>query len=62
MRKDVNQKKITPLNAWAFSFACAIGWAAFVMPGTVVLPRGGVRGPILAFVLGGAARCVIAVG
>lgn len=54
------QKTITPINAWAFSFACAIGWAAFIMPATVFLPRGGVRGSILAFVLGGAAMCVIA--
>ena len=52
--------RITPLNAWAFSFACAIGWAAFIMPATVFLPRGGVRGSILAFLLGGAAMCVIA--
>ena len=63
MKTDLihQRRKITPLNAWAFSFACAIGWAAFVMPGTVFLPRGGVRGSILAFVLGGAAMCVIAV-
>ena len=54
------QKKLTPLNAWAFSFACAIGWAAFVMPATTFLPRGGIRGSLLAFVLGGAAMCVIA--
>lgn len=55
-----NGKRITPLNAWAFSFACAIGWAAFIMPATTFLPRGGVRGSILAFVAGGAAMCVIA--
>ena len=54
------QKKITQLNAWAFSFACAIGWAAFIMPATTFLPQGGVRGSILAFVLGGGAMCVIA--
>ena len=48
------------LYAWAFSFACAIGWAAFVMPATTFLPQGGVNGSILAFLLGGAAMCVIA--
>ena len=54
------RKKISPLNAWAFSFACAIGWAAFIMPATTFLPTGGVRGSILAFLVGGAAMIVIA--
>ena len=60
MSKEAKSKKISPLNAWAFSFACAIGWAAFIMPATTFLPRGGVAGSILAFLLGGAAMCVIA--
>ena len=60
MRKEAKKKSITPLNAWAFSFACAIGWAAFVMPSTTFLPRGGVTGSILAFLIGGAGMCVIA--
>ena len=25
------RNKLSPLNAWAFSFACMIGWAAFVI-------------------------------
>ncbi len=54
------QNKLTPLNAWAFSFACMIGWAAFVMPATMFLPVGGVRGSILAFLAAGAAMCIIA--
>ena len=57
---EKQKKKLTPLNAWAFSFACAIGWAAFIMPATTFLPRGGINGSILAFLLGGAAMCVIA--
>lgn len=60
MSTNATRKRITPLNAWAFSFACAIGWAAFIMPATVFLPRGGIAGSILAFVLGGAAMCVVA--
>ncbi|MBR1606076.1 MAG: APC family permease [Clostridia bacterium] len=54
------QKKLTPLNAWAFSFACAIGWAAYIMPATTFLPRGGINGSILAFLMGGLVMCVIA--
>ncbi|MBR5110327.1 MAG: APC family permease [Clostridia bacterium] len=60
MGKDAKKRKITPLNAWAFSFACAIGWAAFIMPATTFLPQGGVTGSILAFIAGGAVMCVIA--
>ena len=56
----LSRKKLSPLNAWAFSFACAIGWAAFVMPATFFLPRGGLRGSTLAFLAGAAAMSVIA--
>ena len=54
------QQKLSPLNAWAFSFACAIGWAAFVMPATMFLPVGGILGSTLAFLAGGAAMIIIA--
>ena len=53
-------KKLSSLSAWAFSFACAVGWAAFVMPATVFLPRGGILGSVLAFLLGTIAMGVIA--
>ena len=53
-------KKLSPLNAWAFSFACSIGWAAFVMPATVFLPNGGIFGSLWGFLIGGAIICVIA--
>lgn len=60
-RKDpILPKKLTPLNAWAFSFACAIGWAAFVMPATFFLPNGGITGSVWGFLIGGALMCVIA--
>ena len=55
-----SRNKLSPLNAWAFSFACMIGWAAFVMPGTLFLPVGGIWGPTLAFLAGGAAMVIIA--
>ena len=58
--KQAVQRKLTPLNAWAFSFACMIGWAAFVMPGTVFLPKGGIRGSLLAFLTAAALMSVIA--
>ena len=54
------RNKLSPLNAWAFSFACMIGWAAFVMPATFFLPVGGIMGSTLAFLAGGAAMVIIA--
>ncbi|GEM_PF-4329374 len=53
-------KQLSPLNAWAFSFACIIGWAAFVMPATVFLPQGGILGSVLAFSLGAVLMGVVA--
>ena len=44
MKGSITRNKLSPLNAWAFSFACMIGWAAFVMPATTFLPVGGVMG------------------
>lgn len=54
------RNKLSQLNAWAFSFACMVGWAAFVMPSALFLPVGGIAGSILAFLVGGAAMTVIA--
>ena len=60
MSVDSQRRKITPLNAWAFSFACAIGWAAFVQPATRFLPVGGVTGSTLAFLAAAVAMSLIA--
>ena len=54
------RNKLSPLNAWAFSFACMIGWAAFVMPATTFLPVGGILGSTLAFLVAGVAMVIIA--
>lgn len=48
------------LKAWSFSFACAVGWGAFVMPGTFYLKNAGVWGSILAFTFGTVAIILIA--
>lgn len=31
-------KYISPFGVWALAFGCAVGWGAFVMPGTTFLP------------------------
>lgn len=32
---------LSPLEVWALSIGCAVGWGAFVMPGTTFLPLAG---------------------
>ncbi len=48
------------LKAWSFSFACAVGWGAFVMPGTFYLKNAGFWGSVLAFAFGTIAIILIA--
>ncbi len=42
--------KMTFLTAWSFSFACMIGWGAFMLPGTFFLPVAGLWSSLLALV------------
>ncbi|MBO4396178.1 MAG: amino acid permease [Eubacterium sp.] len=43
---------MSPVSAWAFSFGCAVGWGAFVMPGTTFLPMAGPMGTTLGLFIG----------
>ena len=51
---------LTPLQAWALSFGCILGWGAFVMPGSMMLEMAGPVGTIIALVIGGLCMVVIA--
>ena len=46
-------KYLSPLGAWALAFGCAVGWGAFVMPGTTFLPVAGPVGSVLGILIGG---------
>ena len=48
------KRYISPLGAWALSFGCAVGWGAFVMPGTTFLPMAGPLGTALGIAAGAA--------
>ena len=50
---------LSPLNVWALSFGCIIGWGAFIMPGTMFLPNAGPLGTIIAMGLGALIMLVI---
>lgn len=51
---------LSPLSAWALAFGCAVGWGAFVMPGTTFLPMAGPLGTALGIALGALVMGVIA--
>ena len=48
------------LAAWAFAFGTAVGWGAFVMPGTVFLPKAGPLGTSIGVFIGAVIMAVIA--
>ena len=51
---------LSRLAAWALSFGCAVGWGAFVMPGTTFLPKAGPLGTVLGILAGGLVMSVFA--
>ena len=55
------RRYLSPLGAWALGFGCAVGWGAFVMPGTVFLPKAGPLGTVLGMAVGGLIMLLIAV-
>ena len=46
------ERYLSPIHVWALSFGCAVGWGAFVMPGTTFLPIAGPLGTILGLFIG----------
>ena len=53
------KKYLSPLNVWALSFGCAVGWGAFAMPGTTFLPLAGPWGTALGMGIGGIVMLII---
>ncbi|MBQ2659041.1 MAG: amino acid permease [Erysipelotrichaceae bacterium] len=43
---------LSPFDVWAMGFGCAVGWGAFVMPGTTFLPVAGPLGTLIALTIG----------
>ncbi|MBQ7486900.1 MAG: APC family permease, partial [Clostridia bacterium] len=50
---------LSPLAAWALAFGCAVGWGAFVMPGTTFLPIAGPIGTLIGIIVGAAIMLII---
>ena len=50
---------LSPLSAWALSFGCAVGWGAFVIPGTTFLPLAGPLGTLIGLGIGAAVMFLV---
>ena len=50
---------LSPISVWALSFGCAVGWGAFVMPGTTFLPIAGPLGSALGLGIGAVVMLII---
>lgn len=62
--RDINAGKeryLSQIHVWALSFGCAVGWGAFVMPGTTFLPKAGPLGTSLGLIIGAAIMFIIGV-
>ena len=54
------KKYLSTWGAWALAFGCAVGWGAFVMPGTTFLPIAGPLGTAIGIGFGGLAMLLLA--
>jgi len=52
---------LSPFNVWALSLGCSIGWGAFVMPATTLLPKAGPVGAVVGMLVAALAIMIIAV-
>ena len=50
---------LSSLGVWALAFGCAVGWGAFVMPGTTFLPDAGPLGTAIGMGVGAAVMLII---
>ncbi len=55
------KKSMSLLNVWALSFGCAVGWGAFIMPGTTFLPISGPLGTVLGISLSAVIMLIIGI-
>lgn len=50
---------LSQINVWALAFGCAVGWGAFVMPGTTFLPIAGPLGTAIGMTIGAVVMLII---
>ena len=52
-------KYLSPVAVWALAFGSAVGWGAFVMPGTTFLPIAGPWGSVIGLLIGAGIMLII---
>ena len=52
-------KYLSPVAVWALAFGSAVGWGAFVMPGTTFLPIAGPWGSVIGLLIGAVIMLII---
>jgi signal transduction histidine kinase/ActR/RegA family two-component response regulator len=52
-------KYLSPVAVWALAFGSAVGWGAFVMPGTTFLPIAGPWGAVIGLLIGAVIMLII---
>ncbi|MCR5156539.1 MAG: amino acid permease [Butyrivibrio sp.] len=55
------ERYLSPIHVWALSFGCAVGWGAFVMPGTTFLPIAGPLGTMIGLLAGALIMFIIGI-
>ncbi|MBE5825714.1 MAG: amino acid permease [Butyrivibrio sp.] len=55
------ERYLSPIHVWALSFGCAVGWGAFVMPGTTFLPIAGPLGTMIGLFAGALIMFIIGI-
>ena len=56
-----DKRYISPIGAWALSLGSAVGWGAFIMPGTTFIPIAGPLGTVLGMAVGAFVMLMIGV-
>ena len=56
-----DKRYISPIGAWALSLGSAVGWGAFVMPGTTFIPIAGPWGTAVGMAIGAMVMLIIGV-
>ena len=61
IKKSKYHRYLSPLDVWAISFGCTVGWGAFFRPGSTFLLAAGPLGTMTGLELGAALMSIIVV-
>lgn len=59
IKKSKYHRYLSPLDVWAISFGCTVGWGAFFRPGSTFLPAAGPLGTLIGMAISAAVMLII---